>query len=70
MNVLIIEDEPSMAMEMATFLRQESFVCSIAYTGQLASERLYVNSYDFVLIDLGLPDYDGFDLLQEAIACQ
>ncbi|GAA4450427.1 response regulator transcription factor [Nibrella saemangeumensis] len=70
MNVLIIEDEPSMALEMATFLRQESFVCSIAHTGQQASELLYVNSYDFVLIDLGLPDYDGFDLLQEAIASQ
>lgn len=68
MNVLIIEDEAAMADEMALFLRKQSFVCDIALTGKQASEALFVNDYDFLLIDLGLPDYDGFDLLQEAVA--
>lgn len=68
MNVLIIEDEVAMADEMALFLRKQSFVCDIATTGKQASEALFVNEYDFLLIDLGLPDYDGFDLLREAVA--
>ena len=70
MNVLIVEDEPAIASEMALFLRKEGFICDMAYTGRQASEQIFVNSYDFVLIDLGLPDYDGFDLLKEAIANQ
>lgn len=68
MNVLIIEDEAAMADEMALFLRKQSFVCDISHTGKQASEALFVNEYDFLLIDLGLPDYDGFDLLREAVA--
>lgn len=70
MNVLIIEDEVAMADEMALFLRKQSFVCDIANTGKQASEVLFVNDYDFLLIDLGLPDYDGFDLLREAVAAK
>lgn len=70
MNVLIIEDETAVADEMALFLRKQSFVCDIARTGRQASESMFVNEYDFVLIDLGLPDYDGFDLLREAVAAR
>ncbi len=42
----------------------------MARTGRQASERIFVNSYDFVLIDLGLPDYDGFDLLRQSLSAQ
>jgi DNA-binding response OmpR family regulator len=70
MNVLIIEDEPDMADEIALFLRNQSFVCDIALTGKQASEQIEVNNFDFVLIDLRLPDYDGFDLLTEALTHQ
>jgi len=65
MNVLIVEDEKSLAKEMQTFLKNEGFVCDIAYTGKEASEKIYVNPYDFLLLDLGLPDYEGLDLLKE-----
>ncbi|MEZ0484163.1 response regulator transcription factor [Fibrella aquatica] len=70
MNTLIVEDEPAMAEEIALFLRKVGFICDVARTGKEASERIWTNNYDFVLIDLGLPDYDGFDLLQETILCQ
>ena len=70
MNVLIVEDETAIATEMALFLRREGFVCDVAHTGRQASEQIFVNSYDFMLIDLALPDYDGFDLLREAVAGQ
>jgi len=66
MNVLIVEDEKSLAGEIAEFLRSENFLCDIAFTGMEASEKIAVNLYDFVLLDLGLPDYNGLDLISEA----
>ena len=66
MNVLIVEDEKSLAGEIAAFLRSESFLCDLSYTGMDASEKIAINLYDFVLLDLGLPDYNGLDLINEA----
>ncbi|MGP8216842.1 MAG: response regulator transcription factor [Bacteroidia bacterium] len=66
MNILIVEDEKSLAKEMQTFLKNEGYICDVAYTGKEASEKIYVNPYDFLLLDLGLPDYEGLDLLKEA----
>lgn len=66
MNVLIVEDEKSLANEIALFLKRENFLCDMAHTGRDASEKIAVNLYDFVLLDLGLPDYNGLDLISEA----
>lgn len=66
MNVLIIEDEKSLAAELNIFLSNYNYVCEVCYDGKTASEKIAVNLYDFILIDLGLPDYDGIDLLKEA----
>jgi len=66
MNVLIVEDEKSLAAEIALFLSRENFLCDLAHTGKEASEKIAVNLYDFVLLDLGLPDYNGLDLIREA----
>ncbi|MDX9727464.1 MAG: response regulator transcription factor [Bacteroidales bacterium] len=66
MNVLIVEDERSLAMEIASFLKSENFLCDMAFTGNEASEKIAVNLYDFILLDLGLPDYNGLDLIREA----
>ena len=66
MNVLIVEDEKGLAMEIASFLKSENFLCDMAFTGNDASEKIAVNLYDFILLDLGLPDYNGLDLIREA----
>jgi DNA-binding response OmpR family regulator len=66
MKVLIVEDEKSLAQEIEGFLSKEHFICDLSFTGRDASEKIAVNLYDFVLLDLGLPDYDGLALLKEA----
>ncbi|HAJ99545.1 MAG TPA: DNA-binding response regulator [Bacteroidales bacterium] len=66
MNVLLVEDEVSLANEISVFLRKEQFLVDLAYTGAIASEKIAINLYDFILLDLGLPDYEGLDLLSEA----
>lgn len=65
MNVLIIEDEKALAEELELFLTNYNYKCEVCFNGRSASERIAVNLYDFILIDLGLPDYDGLDLLNE-----
>ena len=66
MNVLIVEDEKSLAYEIAEFLRSQNFLCETASTGREASEKIAINMYDFILLDIGLPDYNGLDLIREA----
>jgi two-component system, OmpR family, response regulator len=65
MKVLIIEDERAMAAEMEVFLKK-SYVCDLAYTARQGQQKMEENQYDFILLDLGLPDKDGLTVLQEA----
>ncbi len=65
MNILIVEDEKTLALEMAEFLGKEGYSIEHAWKKSSASEKIFVNSYDFILLDLGLPGGDGFELLRE-----
>jgi DNA-binding response OmpR family regulator len=65
MTVLIIEDERSLAFEIAAFLSQHGYIVEHAWKKKTASIKLASNSFDFILLDLGLPDGSGFDLLAE-----
>ena len=67
MNVLIVEDEISLSGEIRRFLDKEGFKCDEAHTGRIASDKIFSNDYDLILLDLGLPDYEGIDLLKEAM---
>ena len=65
MRILLVEDERALAKEISDFLQSEHHVVDAVSSKKMASENLAVNSYDFVLVDLGLPDGDGLDLLQD-----
>lgn len=64
---MIVEDEKALSAEIRRFLEKEGFACDEAHTGRIASDKIFSNEYDVVLLDLGLPDYDGIDLLREAV---
>ncbi len=66
MNVLIVEDERSLSHEMEIYLTRQNFNCDVAFNGKSGTDKVLTNSYDFVLLDLGLPDMDGLDLLKDA----
>jgi DNA-binding response OmpR family regulator len=65
MNILLVEDELALSREVADFLIKHNFTCEKAFNGKQASEKIAVTPYDFILLDLGLPDYEGLDLLKE-----
>lgn len=64
MNVLIVEDEKSLALEINDFLGKEGYIIEHARKKSSAEEKILINNYDFILLDLGLPDGDGFELLK------
>ncbi|MEH6307991.1 response regulator transcription factor [Olivibacter sp. CPCC 100613] len=66
MKVLIVEDEKTLAYEIGEFLKKAFYVCDLAHTYQEGAEKIALNKYDFILIDLGLPDGDGLDILRKA----
>lgn len=68
MRLLIVEDEKGLATELIHFLEQEHFNCDWGANLDEASELLAVNPYDFVLLDIGLPDGNGLDLIKQARA--
>ncbi|MDA3894020.1 MAG: response regulator transcription factor [Salinivirgaceae bacterium] len=65
MRLLIIEDEKGLAQEIKHFLEKEQYKCDLAFTGNEASELIGINPYDFILLDIGLPDRNGLDLIKE-----
>lgn len=69
MKILIVEDERSMALEMEAFLKNASYLCDLAFNASQGLKRMTDGGYDFILLDLGLPDKDGLDVLQQAKKC-
>jgi len=65
MKILIIEDEKQLVKSMAQFLRQESYVCEIAYTEKEADEKIMLFDYDCILLDISLPDGNGLKILEK-----
>jgi two-component system, OmpR family, response regulator len=65
MRVLIVEDEKTMASEMSAFLEKAFYLCDIAHSAAQARRSMQDNEYDFILLDLGLPDVDGLTVLNE-----
>lgn len=64
MNILIVEDNPELALEVKDYLTSGGYVCKIAKNCDETQDELSGNDYDVMLLDLGLPDGSGFDLLQ------
>jgi DNA-binding response OmpR family regulator len=64
MRVLIIEDEKELAQSIMLFLQKEQFFCDTANTVQLARSAISSNEYDCILVDIGLPDGDGLDIIK------
>jgi DNA-binding response OmpR family regulator len=58
----VVDDELDLASAIADALRREGYAVDVANTGQDALDRLIINPYDVVLLDLTLPDIDGLDI--------
>jgi DNA-binding response OmpR family regulator len=64
MRVLVVEDEADLADAIARGLRREGYAVDVAYDGDEAVEKLAVNDYDVVCLDLNLPRVDGIEVVR------
>lgn len=62
MRLLLVEDDKTIALGLEYSLSQEGFKVSICYNAEAALELIKVKAFDFALLDIGLPDGNGFDI--------
>lgn len=67
-QVLIVEDDPSVRDLIETALEIQGYHCTIARNGTAALSLLSVQGADVVLLDLGLPDIDGVEIIRNVRA--
>ena len=63
-QILIVEDELPISNLIRLSLSKEGYGCTCAYDGASAADLLESHHYDLILLDVMLPQVDGFELMQ------
>ena len=63
MRLLLVEDEPEIQSFLQQPLANEGYEVDVAKDGRTAIQLSSENKYDVLIVDLGLPDQDGIDLI-------
>jgi DNA-binding response OmpR family regulator len=61
-RILVVEDEPKIAMSLEDDLRLEGYDVEVLHDGEAASRRVLEETFDLVLLDVMLPRKDGFEV--------
>lgn len=64
-HILIVEDDPSTQQALHLMLKNKDLILYNAKTGKQAFELISTKSFDCVILDLGLPDFSGIELLEK-----
>ena len=64
-SIIIIEDEKNICNFIETVLTPQNYQVTCAYTGTDGLKLINTHKPDVVLLDLGLPDMDGLEIIQE-----
>ena len=70
MRALLVEDDATTAASIKMMLSQENFICDTTDLGEdgVAIGKLY--DYDIIVVDLALPDIDGYEVLRRLRAAR
>src|ERR1700749_1979479 len=64
MRVLLVEDDAATAQSIELMLRKENFICDTTDLGEDGLEIGKLYDYDIIILDLMLPDMDGYEVLR------
>lgn len=64
-RVLIVEDEKPLAHALELKLQHEGFIVAVATNGQEGLDLIQSQQFDVVLLDLIMPEMDGFQMLEK-----
>ena len=65
MHLLLVEDDPALARGLQRALQNEGFVVNHVNRGQHALRVVKTETPDIIILDLGLPDMDGLEVLKQ-----
>jgi DNA-binding response OmpR family regulator len=63
-RVLVVDDEPNIVMSLRFLMEREGFQVEVAATGEAAVAALDRQPADLVLLDVMMPELDGFEVCQ------
>jgi DNA-binding response OmpR family regulator len=63
-RILVVEDEEAIAEGLATVLRREGHLPTVEANGRTGLERARAERFDLILLDVRLPEMDGFEVCQ------
>jgi len=69
LTVLIIEDEPAIAETLVYACKEAGIITSHCLLGHEGVKAVREQAFDFVVLDVGLPDMTGFDVCKQIRAC-
>jgi two-component system, OmpR family, response regulator TctD len=64
MRLLVIEDDEDLGFAVSTCLRQEGYAVDLERNGEVADDILRYQTYDVIVLDIGLPGRDGISILK------
>ena len=64
-SILIVEDEPRIASFVAKGLRADGYVATVAADGREGLDRALSGEFDLMVLDIGLPGLNGFQILDQ-----
>ncbi|GAB4035900.1 response regulator transcription factor [Spirosoma jeollabukense] len=64
MKVLVVEDEKGLAESITDYMVQDGYICETATTFGEAEEKIHLYNYDCIIVDLTLPDGNGFQIIE------
>jgi two-component system, OmpR family, alkaline phosphatase synthesis response regulator PhoP len=64
-RILLVEDEPGLLMTLTDRLVSEGFAVETATDGESGLERALTELFDLVILDVGLPRKNGFDVCRD-----
>jgi DNA-binding response OmpR family regulator len=67
-RILLLEDDMALSETVVDYLENLNYEVTTVYDGNSAMDEIYENSFDLLLLDVNVPDINGFEILKNARA--
>lgn len=63
-RILLVEDDPILSETLKELLEDEGYTLTLAKAAEIALEATYNEEFELMLLDVNIPDFNGFELLE------
>lgn len=64
LKILVVDDNEQITKMLSTFLELKEHQCTIANDGNEGLKQIKANNYDVILLDLAMPEFDGYSVIK------